>query len=155
MSDELTRLDEQVLRLVRAVRRPGYRDRLLEGVDVGPGVEALSMLRVVERRRAAGERPSINEVAADLRVEQSTASRAVGAAIRRGLLERAACADDLRRARLDLTSAGRAALDRATANRQQILAEATTGLAPEDLGRLCDLLERLLAGYDDVEARHG
>ncbi|MFC9552068.1 MarR family winged helix-turn-helix transcriptional regulator [Rhodococcus sp. NPDC056960] len=148
---DLIRVDELLLRLVRSVRRPSYRQRILEGVSRIPGTEALRVLRAVELREQRGTRPSISDVAGDLEIEQSTASRAVNAVVERGLVVRAPDADDLRRAVLQLTEAGRAALGTATANRMAVIEESTADWQAADLHDLARLLERFVARYEAVE----
>lgn len=151
----LSQLDELVLRFHRVTRRPGYRRRLLAGLTQPAGMGGLRVLRSVERRLEAGEAPSIGDVRADLEVEQSTASRAVTAMVQAGLITRCPSEEDQRRARLDLTEDGRRALARATRNRAEMLAEVTDGWSRDELALLGDLLTRLVAGYDDLEAARG
>ncbi|MDT0202697.1 MarR family transcriptional regulator [Nocardioides sp. AE5] len=155
MDHDLHHLDVLIVRLLKAAQRPGYRARILDGVGTGPGMSTLRVLRAVERRANADEPASVNDVARELEVEQSTASRAVAAAIQGGFLERRACAQDQRRAQLELSSSGEAALGRATHNRQQILREVVQDLDDQEVRTLMDLLDRLLIGYDEVEGRQG
>lgn len=152
---DLTFLDEQVLRLFRALRRPGFRSRVLEGVDDIPSIGDLRLMRVVERYTAEGTSPSIGVVAAALEVEQSTASRAVNAVIARGLLAKSACSDDQRRSRLQLTDRGIAALSKASENRVTLFAEITADWTDEERRTLGALLERLLDRFDEIEAAYG
>ncbi|AEF42819.1 MarR family winged helix-turn-helix transcriptional regulator [Hoyosella subflava] len=152
---DLTFLDEQVLRLFRALRRPGFRSRVLEGVPEIPGVGDLRVLRSVERHEARGESPSIGVVASELEVEQSTASRAVNAVIARGLLTKTSCPDDQRRTRLRLTAKGVTALNKATENRAALLAEITDAWSDDERRTLSALLSRLADGYDQIEATYG
>lgn len=147
---DLTHVDELLNRLVRTVRRPSYRNRILAGVSRIPGAEALRVLRSVELREARGERPSIGDVAADLEVEQSTASRAVNAVVDHGLVTREPDPTDLRRTLLSLTAVGRAELDRATANRLEAVAEVTEGWSGADLRTFATLLDRFVDGYEQV-----
>ncbi|MCW4353668.1 MarR family transcriptional regulator [Hoyosella sp. YIM 151337] len=151
----LSLLDEQVLRLFRALRRPGFRSRVLDGVPEIPGVGDLRILRSVERHEAQGVSPSIGLVAAELEVEQSTASRAVNAVIARGLLTKTTCVNDQRRTRLHLTDEGVSALRKATRNRSALLAEITADWTDEECRTLSALLARLLEGYDHIEAAYG
>jgi DNA-binding MarR family transcriptional regulator len=148
---DLGQLDELLLRLVRSVRRPSYRQRILQGVGRIPGTEALRVLRSVELREQRGRRPSISDVADDLEVEQSTASRAVNAVVERELVVRALDESDLRRAVLGLTEAGRSALNTATGNRVALIDEITADWSPDDLRILASLLERFVERYETVE----
>lgn len=146
----LEQLDELIGAVRLSVQRPGYRRRLLEGLDAAPSIATLRLLRSVEQ--LTGEvLPSIREVSQRLAVEHSTASRAVEAAVRSGLLTKQPCAQDLRRSRVQLTDRGCALLDQASARRRAILEEATSGWPDADLVELVRLLDALNAGYDELE----
>ncbi|WP_162458309.1 MarR family winged helix-turn-helix transcriptional regulator [Pseudactinotalea terrae] len=147
MSDDLSRLDELVVRLLRQRRSPSYRRLLLRGMPEGVGIAGLRVLRTVERIAAGGSTPTVKDVAVDHAIEQSTASRAVQAMTAAGLITKSTCGDDQRKARLDLTEAGRDALAQATANRQELLAQITSGWHDDDLARLIELMGRLTEGY--------
>jgi DNA-binding MarR family transcriptional regulator len=143
-------LDEVLTAVRLAVHRPGYRQRLLRGLDIPGGITTLRLLRAVETlsRTAA---PSIKDVAGRLGVEHSTASRGVDAAVRSGLLTKQSCADDLRRTRLRLSAQGRSLLRKASARRQTLLDCVTEGWPAEDVDRLVELLDALLQGFDRLE----
>lgn len=145
--DDLTTLDELVVRLSRRQRSLSYRRELLRGLPEGFGIAGLRVLRSIERRQAGAQAPTVKDVASDHGIEQSTASRAVAAVVDAGLATRSTCDDDQRKSRLALTTAGQDVLDRATQNRQEMLSRVTADWAPGDLGRLTALLERLVEGY--------
>jgi DNA-binding MarR family transcriptional regulator len=149
-SSELVQLDELLLRLVRAVRGTGYRGRMLQGVPELSGIGSLRVLRSIEERQRQGRDASIRDVAADLEIEQSTASRAVNVLVGQGLVTRATDADDQRRTVLALSDAGKSVVDRATVNRMEMLAETTEGWPAADLRALGTLLERLVLAYEGV-----
>jgi DNA-binding MarR family transcriptional regulator len=149
---DLARVDELLQRLVRSVRRPAYRDRILQGVSRIPGAEALRVLRSVELREQRGEPASISDVAGDLEVEQSTASRAVNGVVDRELVIRNADATDLRRTLLTLSDDGRTALDRASANRMELITDLTADWSAAELRDFARLLEKFVARYEVVEA---
>lgn len=144
----LDELDEALTRIRRVLLRPGYRQRLLAGLPQDVPLGVLRLLRVVQR---ASEQPSIGAVADVLTVDPSTASRMVDRAVERGELERRTCVDDARRTRLHLTPAGQALLDTATRRRRELLAEVTSDWSPDDLDDLVVHLERLQAGFDELE----
>jgi DNA-binding MarR family transcriptional regulator len=149
-ADQLTALDD-LLAAVRLVgQRPGYRHRLLAGLEIPGGVTTIRLLRAVEAHAEGA--PSIGDVATRLAVEHSTASRSVDAAAKNGLLSKHSCADDLRRTRLELTASGRAVLSKTSARRKQLLGAATAGWSGEDLARLNGLLDAVLAGFDRLES---
>ncbi len=141
-------LDEAIFGFRAATQRPAYRQRVLEGVDFEGGIAALRLLRSVERLTLAGTGPSIRQVATELGVEHSTASRSVDALVRTGLLTRARCTDDQRQARLLLTDRGTESLAAATARRQEVLAAVVQGWDPADLHTLTRLLDQLRGDFD-------
>lgn len=153
MSSTIQSLDEAVVGFRVASQRPAYRARLLEGIGFEGGIASLRMLRSVERLSAGGTHPSIRQVATDLGVEHSTASRSVDALVRQELLTRTRCADDQRQARLSLTDRGLAALSTATAHRQDILSGLVAEWDAEDLLALTRLLDRLRQAFDDEFSR--
>jgi DNA-binding MarR family transcriptional regulator len=141
----LDHLDELLVELRRVLLRPGYRRALLGDLGATVGLAVVRLLRTVQR---ACEPPSIGDVAEVLAIDPSTASRLVERAAEAGLLERRACADDRRRARLHLSPAGEELLATVTSRRRAVLAAAVDGWGHDDLNALQTLLERLLAGFD-------
>ncbi|MFO7777495.1 MAG: MarR family winged helix-turn-helix transcriptional regulator [Nitriliruptoraceae bacterium] len=141
----LDHLDELLVELRRVMLRPGYRRALLGDLAGTVGLATVRLLRSVQR---APEPPSIGEVAEVLAIDPSTASRLVERAAAAELLERRACADDRRRARLHLRPAGVELLATVTARRRDLLTAAVEGWDQEELATLQRLVERLLAGFD-------
>lgn len=147
----LDRLDDALVEVRRVLQRPGYRRAVLGELAGTVGLGTVRLLRLVER---APEAPTIGAVAEALVIDPSTASRLVERAAEAGLLERRACSDDGRRARLHLTGQGSAVLDVVSARRRAIVARAVQDWEEQDVDTLQGLLERLLAGFDlaEVEA---
>lgn len=141
-------LDDALVAIRRVMLRPGYRARLLEGLPGRVELATLRLLRTVQRHDGA---PSIGEVAEVLTIDPSTASRVVDRAVESGRLERRACTDDRRRARLHLTLAGEDLLDRATERRRELLAEVTSDWTEDDLDLLVHQLTALVAGFGQLE----
>jgi DNA-binding MarR family transcriptional regulator len=141
-------LDDALVALRRVQLRPGYRARLLEGLPGRVELATLRLLRTVQRHDGA---PSIGEVAEVLIIDPSTASRVVDRAVGSGLLERRACTDDRRRARLHLTPTGSELLDRATDRRRELLVEVTTDWSEDELDLLVRQLHALIEGFDQLE----
>src|SRR5690606_33136920 len=104
----------------------------------------LSVLRVLRAIAAAGDEPGVAGVADLMRVDQSTASRAVDAAVEGGHVARAPSAADRRRTILSLTADGRALLDDVHSARTALLAEMTRGWSDTDLATLATLLDRFV-----------
>lgn len=153
VNDVISNLDEAIVGFRAATQRPAYRQRLLKDIDFEGGIASLRLLRSVERQSVDGTGPSIRQVATDLGVEHSTASRSVDALVRADLLSRARCSDDQRQARLHLTDRGRASLSAATGRRQEVLASLVEDWEATDLRTLTRLLDRLRHGFDDEFGR--
>jgi DNA-binding MarR family transcriptional regulator len=104
--------------------------------------------------RALVERPglSVRELVASTLTNQSTVSEVVGRLIARGLVVRQAAPDDRRRAILNPTAAGRAAVRRAPPAVQADLIAGLQRLSAGARSALADTLEQWLraAGLDDV-----
>lgn len=150
-ADRLSELDDLLARVRVATQRPGYRRRLLEGLDVPGGIPTLKLLRAVEALEEGGA-PSIRDVASRLALEHSTVSRAVDVAVRADLLSKQPCDRDLRRALLTLTRKGRTLLARSSEHRQALLAQVTTGWRDAELHDLVRLLDVLCEEFDRLEA---
>lgn len=142
-------LDDALVGIRRVLQRPGYRSRLLRALSADLPLATLRLLRAVQRGGAA---PSIGEVADVLGVDPSTASRVVERAVVSEYLRRTTCTQDRRRTRLVLTSTGAHLLDEVTARRRELLAEITASWDAADIGELLILLQRLLDGFDTLEA---
>ena len=149
-AQQLHELDDLLAAVRLAVQRPEYRSRLLRGLDIPGGITMLRLLRAVETFSSSGA-PSIKDVAARLAVEHSTASRGVDFAVRSGLLSKQPCVDDLRRARLGLTSRGRTLLEQSSTRRRELLEEVTEGWSADDIAEMIKLLDALRAGFDRLE----
>jgi DNA-binding MarR family transcriptional regulator len=88
---------------------------------------------------------AVADVAHQLGIDRSGASRFVTAAVDHGYLERRPSASDARRAVLTLTPAGRELLAGSHAWQEQVYAELTSGWEPEDAARFAGYLQRLEA----------
>lgn len=146
--EPLDRLDDVLGRIRRVLQRPGYRRLLLEGLSTPVELASLRVLRVVQR---AGEAPTIGFVADRLAIDPSTASRVVDRAVEARLLERHACTDDRRRARLHLTAAGEQVLDEVTDRHRAMLREITEKWEGDRLASLVVGMEQLADGFDALE----
>ena len=145
----LDSLDDALVGVRRLSQRPGYRRRLLAGLDLPGGPGTIRVLRAVER--SARSAPSIGEVAAALGLDPSTTSRVVDRCVVGGLLAREPHPGDRRRTHLSLTDAGDELLRAATTNRRALLAEATADWTAPDLKRLVELLRTLNEGFGRLD----
>jgi DNA-binding MarR family transcriptional regulator len=146
----LTSLDDALFDIQRIVRRPGYRARLLAALRIRVELSTVRVLRAVER--FGDQAPCIGDIADQLLIDPSTASRFVEHQVDARYLERRRDPSDGRRSQLLLTDSGRALLDEVTDARRQILAEVTADWAPSDLDRLSELLVHLRADFDHLES---
>ena len=144
IDDDLDELDELLARVRVAQQRPEWRRRLLSGSAHHLGLSDLRILRAVERRPEA----SVGDVAEDLGIKHSTASRAVAHAVRAGFLVKSSSPRDQRRTSLEVTEIGRQALLDMTARRREMVGEVVIDWLPSDIARLNDLLGRLADGFD-------
>lgn len=155
MDQTISLLDEQLLELRRAQARTGFRVRLLDKVEDVPSVGMLRVLRSVERAEANGCRPSIQHVARDIEVEHSTASRAVNEAVQRGLIDRRPAGHDKRQILLSLTLNGRAAANRASHNRREMVSEAVLDWQPEQVEEFTEMLASFVEALSRIGREQG
>jgi DNA-binding MarR family transcriptional regulator len=141
LDEDLLALDAALGRLRRLWESPRIRqqfhDRLGEVVDpaMARTLWAIDVSECLE--------PSVRDVAEQLSVDTSTASRLVDTVVSAGLVERATSAQDRRRAVLRLTPEGSELRLRVQRLRTQLLAERTADWDPADVATLAILLDRL------------
>jgi DNA-binding MarR family transcriptional regulator len=134
--------------LFRVVRYWSRRWILQASEDLTGEQRRVQDLLVLDAVAAAARRDpevAVADVAHQLGIDRSGASRFVTAAVDHGYLERRPSASDARRAVLTLTSAGRELLAGSHAWQEQVFAELTSGWEPEDAARFAGYLQRLEA----------
>lgn len=141
-------LDELLVRIHIVRQRPGWRRRLIDASGGVPSLSTLRVLRAVEEREKAGQKPSIGEVAEYMAVEHSTASRTVANVVTAGLLTKTQDVEDQRRCVLALTDKGRKALADVTERRREMVAETVAGWPEADVDKLVDLLQQLVTDFE-------
>lgn len=131
----------------RGVAMGAYQDLLFEGLDLG-ALDALDLLIARNRMRMI-------EFAGALRVEKSTATRALDRLESAGLAERESVVVSAKRRSVivHITERGRALHAKLLDRRVQLLKQMTHDFSPEDILVLGRLLERLVAGIDHVVAQ--
>ena len=140
-------LDDALTRLVRLVRRPRVRRRLTASV-----AEPLERAQhIVLHRISLLEPVRLSELAAELDVDASTASRQVAQLLADEMVERRPDPDDGRASQLTTTRRGRRAITTMRTARQQALADVVADWSPADLQALVDGLTRLADGLDAPE----
>lgn len=148
-SKTLDSLNESMANVTRLIQRPGYRNRLLSELGQAGTPATVRVLRAVERLDPPG--PFIGEVAENLFVDASTATRLIDQAARNGLLKKIPDEADQRRTALKITEEGTELLIRANAVRQGILEEVTRDWSYHDLRQLASLLGRLSEDLKELE----
>jgi DNA-binding MarR family transcriptional regulator len=98
------------------------------------------------------QRPSwrMSDLADALRVDPSTATRAVQRLLKAGLAERATCEDDGRVVRVSASDEGRARHVAISQHRRQLMAHILGRFDDDERERLAELLERFVSALDDA-----
>jgi DNA-binding MarR family transcriptional regulator len=108
-------------------------------------VQDILVLDAVEAAARRDPEVAVADVAHQLGIDRSGASRFVAAAADHGYLERRPSRSDARRAVLTLTPAGRDLLAGSHAWQEQVYAQLTAGWDPEDAAQFAGYLQRLEA----------
>jgi len=138
-ADELRTIDDFFELIERIARTPMQRERTLGAAKVPLSGAGLHALRLIAREGPM----AVTEVARQLAVDQSTASRQIRPLEEAGLIARTADEADRRVARLAITDAGRGVLDRIHGQRRDDLDLVLTGWSARDRAHLARLLGRL------------
>lgn len=139
-------LDRGLMRLRRLWLQQGRRRRLIDEIGKPIAMSVLRTLFAIDSLNS--DRTSVGDVAAELEVDASTASRLVESAVTSGYAERTPSSVDRRKSVLKLTASGREMLISARAGREQLLSEVTAQWSIEEIELIADLLNRL---HDDFE----
>lgn len=92
----------------------------------------------------------MGDLAEALRVDPSTATRAIERLARAGLAERTPCTDDKRVVKVSATPAGRERYAAVSVIRMETLDRILARYAPDERPILADYLERFVAALDDM-----
>ncbi|MFE4663447.1 MarR family winged helix-turn-helix transcriptional regulator [Streptomyces sp. NPDC056716] len=144
-SPEMTEIERALARITFLSSRARQHDKVMAVAGVPLDRAATGVLR----RMADGEPPRPGELAARLGVEASHVTRTVQQLERAGYVVRIPDPDDRRAQRIEVTEAGREAIDRirdAGARRMQV---ALSDWKPEELRQLATLFHRMV---DDFQA---
>jgi len=94
----------------------------------------------------------MSDLAGKLRIDPSSATRAVQRLVKDGLAERFTSPEDRRVVMVRITDAGRRAQRDAAARRALVMQRILSAFGPEDRALLADLLDRFVDAIDDVVA---
>ena len=94
----------------------------------------------------------MGDLAEALRVDPSTATRAVERLVRSGLAERTSCTDDKRVVKVSATDAGRSRFESVSAIRSEALRRILERYEPTEREVLADYMERFVNALDDMVA---
>ncbi|WP_229070171.1 MarR family winged helix-turn-helix transcriptional regulator [Actinoplanes sp. DH11] len=126
-----------------------FWSRRWTGTDPQRGRDVM-VLEAVHDLAAAGRPTSINDVARELGMDQSGASRMVAHARQQGLVERHGAGRIGAAAAITLTAAGEDLLRHAWSWQDDVLARLTAGWPERDVRTLVTLMDRLVREQSDV-----
>ncbi|MDT0322894.1 MarR family winged helix-turn-helix transcriptional regulator [Streptomyces millisiae] len=139
-----------LFRLVRFWSRRWATASAGPGTGDTPLVQDILVLEAVDAAARRGE-VSVTDVAHQLGLDRSGASRMVGAAVDHGHLTRTPSAHDARRATLALTPAGADVLTAAHAFQEEVFARLTATWEPAEAAALARALRRLADETDTTD----
>lgn len=141
--------------LFRLVRFWSRRWARVAGEAGGPErrLQDIAVLDAVATAARDNAEVAVADVAHQLGLDHSGASRFVSAAVERGYLHRAASAQDSRRAVLTVTRSGRRLLDASHLWQDDVYARLVAGWDPADAARLAQYLRRLADELADPTER--
>lgn len=134
----------------RGASTSGLRDYLYGNEDGSIEQGQMDTMDVLASR----ESWRMSELAEALRVEPSTATRAVQRLVNTGLAERSQSSDDGRVVQVKLTEAGRKVFDTVAARREELFTTILSSYRASELPVLADMLERFVAAVDTFVATH-
>ena len=134
----------------RGASTSGLRDYLYGSDDGSIEQGQMDTMDVLATR----ESWRMSELAEALRVEPSTATRAVQRLVNSGLAERNQSSDDGRVVQVELTAAGREVYAAVAARREELFTSILGSYRASELPVLADMLERFVAAVDGFVATH-
>ncbi|MEV5985414.1 MarR family winged helix-turn-helix transcriptional regulator [Streptomyces sp. NPDC052051] len=149
----LDAVEQAMIRIRRRQSRGSLARPTVQGMTQPLELPTLSVIDAVD---AGGGEPggnvTVGVVADRLAIDPSRASRIVADAVKSGYVRRVASQEDGRRSCLELTDAGREAMEAAHRTRQQFYAEVIGDWDPEEQNQLARLLSKFVDSLD--RARH-
>ncbi len=145
---DVARIEEALITLVRRANNPRRHLQIVRAA----GVDIDRSTYVVLARVAEAERRRVSDLAVDLGVDISTASRQIARAEALGLVCRVPDERDARATTLDLTTEGRRILTRVRRARRAWLESVLGTFTAEQRCELATVLDRLNAALDAGES---
>jgi DNA-binding MarR family transcriptional regulator len=152
-SERLDGAGPALFRLVRFWSRRWATRVAGDGDGPERGLQDIAVLDAVETAAHRDAEVAVADVAHQLGLDHSGASRFVAAAVERGYLHRTASAHDSRRAVLTVTQEGRRLLDASHLWQDDVYTRLVADWAPDDAARLAQYLRRLAADLNDPTER--
>ena len=131
-----------LFRLVRFWSRRWAADAARDGAGDAAQVGHVLVLEAIDAALAGGS-AAIGDVAVELGLDRSNASRMLAAAVAAGLVVKTVSPRDARRTELTATASGRALLEAARAWQQETFAQLVAGWPAQDARRFAGYLHRL------------
>lgn len=135
-----------LFRMVRTLTRPGIQHGE-PGSEHGRLVMAVEAVASVKANGSA----TINDIAAELGIDQSGASRLMSQAMAAGLVQRARAEGDGRARECGLTPAGEELLNHARAWQEDVFARLTAGWTADERDAFEVQMNRILSAVSDIE----
>jgi DNA-binding MarR family transcriptional regulator len=142
-----------LFRLVRFWSRRWAAGAAQDGAGDITHVSHVLVLEAIDAASARGS-AAIGDVAAELGLDRSNASRMIGGAVSAGLVTKTASPGDARRTELRMTAGGRALLAAARAWQREVFTQMVAGWPADDARQFAAYLERL-ASQSLTPSGHG
>jgi len=147
-----TVVEQAMVALRRRQSRRSLARRAEREHGLAVSIAVTEVLDIVEDDSDSGRQATVTGIARQLGIDQPRASKLAGQAIAAGLVRRVADQHDGRRSLLELTSAGRAYLDRVHRYRRSQFAAAMNGWTEHDRETFADLLLRFITALDQPDS---
>ncbi|MEO3784045.1 MarR family transcriptional regulator [Actinocorallia sp. B10E7] len=144
----LDAVESAMIRIRRRQSRRSLARTVLQSLDVPMDLNTLTVIDAIDEARDPQD-VTVGFVADRLAVDPSRASRIVAEAVKAGFVRRVASQEDGRRSCLELTPAGRLAIDTAHRTRQTFYAGLLEDWSPEDRKEFARLLTRFARALDE------
>jgi DNA-binding MarR family transcriptional regulator len=147
-----TVIEQAMVSIRRRQSRRALAHRAEREHGLAVSIAVTEVLDIIEDNSDSGEQTTVTGLGRHLGIDQPRASKLAGQAVAAGLLRRVADQHDGRRSLLELTSAGRAYLERVHQYRRRQFAAAMSGWTGHDRETFAKLLTRFVAALDQRDS---